>query len=153
MYLWRNGYVQKIEKCTAVASKVADALAHPSYATRKWVSCSPLNKNGQPAAPYPFLRREVPRAAVGRAFASLLRAQKWAPYTLLYRDVNASTAEVAEVPREREVNCDAFAVLYRVGGWAFGCKMRRKRELKELCLQIALLLITRFEWCMLLSCR
>ena len=84
-------------------------------------------------------------ASFGRAFASLLRAQKWVPYTLLYRDVNASAAEVAEVPSEREAICDEFAVLYRGVGGTFGAKIRRKRELKELCLQIALLLITRFE--------
>ena len=89
-----------------------------------------MNKNGQPAAPYPFLRREVPRAAVGRAFASLLRAQKWAPYTLLHRDVNASTAEVAEVPREREVICDAIAVLYRGVGGTFRCKNAPKKRIK-----------------------
>ena len=49
------------------------------------------------------------------------------------------------MPSEREVICDAFAVLYRGVGGTFGAKIRRKRELKELCLQIALLLITRFE--------
>ena len=31
------------------------------------------------------------------------------------------------------------------GGGLLGAKMSRKRELKELCLQIALLLITHFE--------
>ena len=70
------------------------------------------------AVPYAFLHCDVSRVSVGRAFASLLRAQKWVPYTLLYRDVNASAAEVAEVPSKREVICDAFAVLYR-GGWNF----------------------------------
>lgn len=154
MYLWRNSYVQGREKGIAVASKVAYSPAHPSYAAQCGDPCSPKNKRTQQggslyfssllwgterfrrvrsvctAAPYPFLRREVPRAAVGRAFASLLRAQKWAPYTLLHRDVNASTAEVAEVPREREVICDAIAVLYRGVGGTFRCKNAPKKRIK-----------------------
>lgn len=72
----------------------------------------------------------MPSTSFERAFASLLRAQKWVPYTLLYRDVNASAAEVAEVPSEREAICDAFAVLYRVGGWAFWCKNAPKKRTK-----------------------
>lgn len=82
------------------------------------------------AVPYAFLHCDVSRVSVGRAFASLLRAQKWVPYTLLYRYVNASVAEAAEVPSEGEVNCDAFAFLYRVGGWAFWCKNAPKKRIK-----------------------
>ena len=72
----------------------------------------------------------MPSTSFERAFASLLRAQKWAPYTLLYRDVNASTAEVAEVPSEREVICDALAVLYRGVGGTFRCKNAPKKRIK-----------------------
>ena len=72
----------------------------------------------------------MPSASIGRAFASLLRAQKWAPYTLLYRDVNASAAEVAEVPSEREEICDAFAVLYRGVGGTCWCKNAPKKRIK-----------------------
>ena len=48
----------------------------------------------------------------------------------LHRDVNASTAEVAEVPREREVICDAIAVLYRGVGGTFRCKNAPKKRIK-----------------------
>lgn len=153
MYLWRNGYVQKSEKCTAVASKVAGSLAHPSYAEQHGVACSPMNKSGQPSGSLCFFSllwgterfrgvRSV--CTVVPYFSSSLDAEhflwtsfyliapsaKWAPYTLLYRDVNTSAAEVAEVPSEREVNCDAFAELYRVGGWTFGCKNEPKKRIK-----------------------
>lgn len=166
MYQWRSGYVQRREKVLRLRAKWRIAPAHPSM--RSYTELLVLLKAVSRVAPYTFLRYcevlsafeglgrfarwlsafrryEMPSASIGRAFASSLRAQKWAPYTLLYRDVNASAAEVAEVPSEREVICDSFAVLYRGVGGLLGAKMCRKRELKELCLQIALLLITRFE--------
>lgn len=139
MYLWRSGYVQRREKVLRLRAKWRVALAHPSM--RSNTELLVLLKAVSRVTPYTFLhycevlsasegwgrfarrlsaflRYEMPSASFGRAFASLLRAQKWVPYTLLYRDVNASAAEVAEVPSKREVICDAFAVLYR-GGWNF----------------------------------
>lgn len=50
--------------------------------------------------------------------------------TPYYRDVNASAAEVAEVPSEREVICDAFAVLYRGVGGTCWCKNAPKKRIK-----------------------
>lgn len=42
-----------------------------------------------------------------------------------------------------------MSLRFCIAGWVelFGAKMRRKRELRELCLQIALLLITHFVRC------
>lgn len=130
MYLWRNGYVQGREKGIVVASEVAYSPAYPCYAEQHGVACSPMNKSDQPSGSLCFPSLWCVARFRRASFCLITPSEKWAPYILLCRDVNASAAEVAEVPSEREVICDALAVLYRGMNGTFRCKNAPKKRIK-----------------------